>query len=303
MNKGTLYAIGGYIFWGLLPLYWKALQHIPPLEILSHRIVWACVVTLLLLATRGQWRQLGAALRSRRTVLMFGLSALLLASNWFIYIWAVNAGQIVETSLGYFINPLVSVLLGVIFLHERLRPAQTAAVLVALGGVLYLTALYGALPWIALLLAGTFAIYGLLRKTASLDSLVGLTLETLLIMPLALIYLLTLEAGGSGAFGHTGLASSLLLAFSGLVTAVPLLLFAAGARKITLTTLGLLQYIAPSIQLSIGVLIYGEELSPQRLIGFALIWLALALYTGEGLLRTRSAPTSAAAQASAASKP
>lgn len=285
MNKGILYAAGAYAAWGLLPLFWKALQSVPALEILAHRIVWALGLTLLLTAIRGQLRQLGVSLRSPRILLAFGLSAVLLSLNWFIYIWAVNAGHIVETSLGYFINPLANVLLGMLFLNERLRLGQGVAVLIALAGVLYLTFLYGSPPWIALALAGSFAFYGLLRKTASLDSLAGLTLETLLIFPPALIYLLFLETNGAGAFGHTGWDVTLLLAAAGLVTAGPLLLFAAGARRISLTTLGLLQYLAPSLQFTIGVLVYGEPLTPERLTGFALIWLALAIYSGESLLR------------------
>lgn len=299
MKKGALYAAGAYIVWGLLPIYWKALQGVPALEILSHRIVWACLLTLAMVGGLGLWRQLGAALRRPRTVLIYATSALLLTGNWFIYIWAVNDGHIVETSLGYFINPLVNVLLGVLFLKERLRPAQTAAILTAGAGVLYLTVLYGAPPWIALSLAVSFGLYGLIRKTASLDSLVGLTLETLLIAPLALAFLVSQELAGAGAFPHAGLGTSLLLVASGLVTAVPLLLFASGARQITLTTLGLLQYIAPSMQLLLGVALYGEALSPQRLVGFCLIWLALAIYSFEGVARAGGAARARAA----ASKP
>lgn len=289
MKKGALYAAGAYIVWGLLPIFWKALHGVPALEILSHRVVWACLLTLGLVAGLGLWRQLGAALRSPRTLLVYATSALLLSANWFIYIWAVNAGHIVESSLGYFINPLVNVLLGVIFLKERLRPAQMAAITVALAGVLFLTLLYGAPPWIALLLAVSFGLYGLIRKTASLDSLVGLTLETLLILPLALSFLVYQELAGVAAFPHAGLSTTLLLVGCGLVTAVPLLLFASGARQLTLTTLGLLQYIAPTIQLLLGVTLYGETLSPQRLVGFGLIWLALAIYSLEGVVRAGNA--------------
>lgn len=289
MNKGVLYAAGAYIVWGLLPIFWKLLQAVPALEILAHRIAWACVVTVLLVAGLGMWRQLGAAMRAPRNLLIYATSALLLSANWFIYIWAVNDGHIVETSLGYFINPLINVVLGVIFLKERLRPGQTAAIAVALAGVLYLTVLYGSPPWIALFLALSFGLYGLIRKTASLDSLVGLTLETLLIVPPALAYLVYVELNGGGAFGRTGLVDTLLLVSSGLITAVPLLLFASGARRITMTTLGLLQYIAPTLQLLIGVVLYGESLSPQRLVGFSLIWLALAIYSFEGVVRAGGA--------------
>jgi chloramphenicol-sensitive protein RarD len=285
MNKGIFYAAGAYIAWGLLPIFWKALHNLPALEILAHRIAWGLLVALLLVAYRGRWQWLGAAARSKRTLLTFATSALLLSLNWFVYIWAVNAGYIVETSLGYFINPLVNVLLGVLFLKERLRVGQGVAVAVALGGVLYLTAQYGTLPWIALALAGSFGGYGLLRKTAALGSLEGFTLETLLLFAPALVYLLYRESIGAAAFGHASAVTSLLLACAGIVTAVPLLLFAAGARRITLISLGVLQYIAPTIQFFLGVVVYGEALSMRRLIGFCLIWLALAIYTLEGVLR------------------
>jgi chloramphenicol-sensitive protein RarD len=289
MNKGTtgvFYGAGAYLLWGLLPIFWKALHHVPALEILAHRMVWSLVFVVVLLALQGHWRWLVPTFRNRRILLTFTISALLLSLNWFMYIWAVNSGHIVETSLGYFINPLVNVLLGTLFLKERLRPWQAAAILVALLGVLYLTLRYGALPWIALTLAVSFGVYGLLRKTAPLSSLEGLTLETLLLFVPALLYLLSLAFTGRGAFGHTDLATMLLLAGGGIATALPLLLFAAGARRVTLTLMGILQYIAPTMQFLIGVFVYHEALSRDRLIGFCLIWLALAIYSLEGLLRT-----------------
>ncbi len=286
MNKGILYAACAYVLWGLLPIYWKALQHVPALEILAHRMVWSLAVVLLLLAYRGRWRWLGVVARDGRVVLTFLTTALLLTLNWFVYIWAVNAGYIVESSLGYFINPLVNVLLGVLFLRERLRPWQGVAIGAALGGVLYLTFDYGRLPWIALALAGSFGLYGLLRKTAALNSLEGLTLETLLLFLPALAYLLYLEAIGSAALGHADAATTALLVCSGMATAAPLLLFAAGARRITLTSLGILQYVAPTLQFLLGVLVYGEPLSSARLFGFCLIWIALLIYTAEGVLRS-----------------
>lgn len=296
MSKGIVYAAGAYVAWGLLPIFWKALHGVPAFEILAHRIVWALLVGAALIGLRGRWGALGVALRSRRTLITFAASSLLLAFNWLIYIWAVNAGHLVETSLGYFINPLVNVALGVIFLRERLRLGQGLAVCVALLGVLYLTLLYGAPPWIALGLASTFGAYGLLRKTAALASLEGFALETLLMAAPALIYLSWLGAAGGGAFGHSDAATTLLLVASGIITAVPLLLFAAGARQITMTTLGLLQYIAPTLQLTLGVTLYGEQLGPQRLAGFGLVWLALAIYSGESLLRSarRAGPMPAA---------
>jgi chloramphenicol-sensitive protein RarD len=284
MHKGMMYAAGSYVIWGLLPLFWLALGNVPALEILSHRVVWALAVTLLLTAARKSWAPLGAALRSWRTLLLFALSSALLAANWFIYIWAVKAGYVVETSLGYFINPLVNVVFGTLFLREQMRPAQIAAVAVALGGVLYLTALYGSPPWIALSLAISFGCYALLRKTASIGSLEGLTLETMLGFLPSLAYLLFVGSAGGGAFIAAGPTTTLLLVASGLVTAVPLLLFAAGARQITLVLLGILQYIAPTIQFILGITVFGELVTPQRLLGFALVWLALAIYTAEGVV-------------------
>jgi chloramphenicol-sensitive protein RarD len=286
MNKGLLYGAGAYIIWGLLPIYWKALQQVPALEILAHRIVWALVVTVALVALRrGGWAWLREALRTPRVLGAFALSALLLSVNWGLYIWAVNAGHVVETSLGYFINPLVNVLLGVLFLRERLRIGQGLAVAVALCGVLYLTLQLGSPPWIALCLGFSFGFYGLLRKTASLGSLEGLTFETLLIALPAAAYLIWAELVGGGAFWHAGPLASLLLAGAGLVTAVPLLLFAGGARRVTLTTMGILQYIAPTLQFTLGVTLFGEPLSRERLIGFALVWAALLIYTVEGTIR------------------
>ena len=289
MQRGGLYAASAYVLWGVLPLFWKALHDVPAIEILAHRMVWSLLVVLLLLAYQGHWGWLRTALRDRRTLLAFTTTAVVLSLNWFVYIWAVNAGHVVEASLGYFINPLVNVLLGRLFLRERLRLWQGIAIVIALGGVLYLTVSYGVVPWIALTLALSFGLYGLLRKTATLNSLEGLTMETLLLFFPALAYLLWLRMNGTGAFGTSGLATTALLAGTGIPTALPLLLFAAGARRITLTALGILQYIAPTIQFALGVLLYHEPLSQARLVGFGLIWVACALYTVESISRGRSA--------------
>ncbi len=223
-------------------------------------------------------------------LLTFALSGSLLAINWFTYIWGVNAGHVVETSLGYFINPLVNVLLGYLFLKERLRPAQWLALAVAVSGVLYLTFSYGAFPWIALTLAFSFGVYGLIRKTAPLNSAEGLFLETAIIFLPAFGFLLWQETRGVGGFGHISPTTTLLLIGAGAVTSIPLILFAAGARRITLTTLGLLQYIAPTMQFLIGVLIYGEPFGAGRVVGFGLIWLALLLYTAESVIARRRTP-------------
>lgn len=290
MNKGMLYAIAAYSMWGLFPLYWKTLQHVPALEILSHRMTWSLGFVLLLLVVRRRWAWLKTAVRTPRTLLLFFASATLLSVNWFVYIWGVNAGFIVETSLGYFINPLVSVLMGVLFLGEQLRRWQWLAIGLAAAGVIYLTIQYGALPWISLTLAGSFALYGLIRKTAPLGSLEGLTLETALMFLPALGYLIYLEAAGTAAFGHVDGLTTLLLGFAGVATAVPLLFFAAGARLIKLATIGILQYIAPTLQFLIGVFIYHEPFTVDRLIGFSFIWLALIIYSGENILFSRRHP-------------
>jgi chloramphenicol-sensitive protein RarD len=286
-NKGFQYAAAAYILWGFLPVFWKSLQTVPALEILAHRMVWSLAFVALALAYKRRWDWLRPALHNKRTLLTFLVTGAVLSLNWFTYIWAVNAGFIVETSLGYFINPLVNVLLGVIFLGERMRGWQWTAVALAAFGVLYLTIRYGSLPWIALTLAFSFGFYGLLRKTAALEALEGLGLETAVLFFPALSYLVYLEIAGKGAFGHAAGATSLLLVLAGVITAVPLWLFALGARRVTLVTLGLLQYIAPTIQFLIGVFIYGESFSGGQMIGFGLIWLALLLYSVEGLLAAR----------------
>lgn len=291
MNRGVLYALSAYLAWGLLPVFWKAVRAAAPLEILAHRILWSLVFVLLLLAARRQWRWLRAVATDRRILLTYAISSLVLSINWLTYIWAVNAGHVVETSLGYFINPLVSVVLGVLILHEQMRPGQWLAVGIAAAGVLYLTVSMGGLPWIALTLASSFAIYGLARKTAALNSLEGLTLETLFMVIPALAYLIYLEGAGRSAFGHTAPTLTMLLMATGVITAIPLLLFAAGARRIPLSLLGILQYATPTLQFLLGVFLYHEPFSASRLVGFLIIWLALAIYSGESLWQRRqSAP-------------
>ncbi|RRR73990.1 MAG: EamA family transporter RarD [Candidatus Viridilinea halotolerans] len=284
MNRGVAYAAGAYILWGLLPIYWKALASVPALEILAHRVVWALAVALILVSFRGSWRWLGQALRNRRIVGVFVLTAILLSFNWGLYIWAVNDNHVVEASLGYFINPLVNVFLGVVFLRERLRFGQALALVIALAGVLFLTFSYGSPPWIALILAGSFGLYGLLRKTAALGSLEGFTLETMAMFLPALAFLVFTEVTTGGTIFHASPWITTLLIISGAVTAVPLLLFASGARMVTMTTLGVLQYIAPTLQFLLGVLVYGEALSAERLTGFAIVWVALVIYTLESVI-------------------
>ncbi len=287
MQLGMLYAASAYIIWGLFPIYFHALQQVSPMEILMHRIVWALVFLIVVLTARRQWSWVPKLVRQPKVLLGFAASSLLLSVNWFIYIWSVNNGHVIDSSLGYFMNPLVNVLLGFVFLHERLRPLQWAAVAVATLGVAWLTWTAGHPPYIGLALAFSFGSYGLLRKTAALGALEGLSLETILLFPFAFAYLIWLGAEGHNAFLQTGTGSQCLLAAAGPITAVPLLLFAAGARRIPMSTLGLLQYVAPSLQLLLGIWLFGESFS-GRLAGFVLIWSALALYSLEGLWRAWS---------------
>lgn len=283
MRKGILYATTCYTAWGLFPIYFKAINEIPPMEILFHRMVWALLFLVLVLAWRKQWSWIPELLKKPKLIAGFASSAILLSTNWFIYIWAVNNGHIIDASLGYFITPLVNVLLGYVFLHERMRPIQWWAVSLAASGVVWFTLQTGHPPWIGLSLAASFGAYGLLRKTAALGPLEGLSLETFLLFPFALAYLTFLAANGQSAFLHSTTTTQLLLLAAGPITAIPLLLFAAGARRIPLATLGLLQYISPSIQLLLGVWLYHEPFSLERLIGFATIWTGLIIYSAEGL--------------------
>jgi len=285
MNRGLFYAFIAYGMWGLLPIYWKLLHSVSPAAILSHRMVWSLVVVAAILTARREWAWIRRI--DRRAVLTFVAVALLLIVNWYTYIWAINAGFIVESSLGYFINPLVNVLLGGIFLGERLRPLQKVAIAIACGGVLYLTLRVGALPWIALILAFSFGFYGLLKKTAGLNALEGMGLEMSLLSIPALAWLLFSGDPASPSLLTGTPYITALLVGTGVVTAIPLLAFAAAARRLTLTTLGLIQYLAPTLQFFIGVFLYGEAFTPARAVGFVLIWIALALYSSETFLRHR----------------
>jgi len=287
-TRGRLAAVGAYVLWGLLPVYWKAIEHVPAIEILGHRMVWSLVFTLLLLSLRTQWTWLKDIRTHPKRYLTFIASAIILGVNWFTYIFAVNSGHIVEASLGYFINPLFSVVLGVVFLRERLRILQWVAVGIALAGVVYLTYHYGHFPWIALTLAFTFGMYGLLRKTAPLTSLPGLSLEMMLLFVPAVVFLVSLEIRGSGHFGHYSVPTDILLIITGVATAMPLLLFAYGAKRIRLATIGILQYIAPTLQFLIGVFVYNEVFTTARFVGFCFIWVALGLYTVEGFIYRRN---------------
>lgn len=291
MHRGVLSAALAYAIWGLFPLYFRLLAEVPALDVLLHRVVWSLLFVLVVLAARRQWAWLPEVMVQPRVLGAFAVSALLLSANWLTYIWAVTHGHVIDASLGYFITPLVNVLLGYTVLHERLRPLQWTAVALAAAGVLWLAALSGQVPWIALVLACTFGGYGLMRKTAALGALEGLALETMLLAPVAFALLGWAALQGTSSFpADSSLVNALLIGI-GPVTAIPLLLFAAGARRIRLTTLGLLQYIGPTIQFALGLWLFQEPFSTMRMLGFCLIWLALLVYSLEGWHRaTRPAP-------------
>ncbi len=287
-NKGVLYAFSAYFFWGLTPIYWKWLKQIAAAQLIGHRIIWSFILLVAVLLATRNWPEFRGQTSDRKVLPIYFIAAALLAGNWFIYVWSVNAGYIVEASLGYFINPLLSVLLGVIFLREHLRLFQWISVLLAAVGVGYLTFAYGNLPWIALSLAFTFGFYGLIKKTSPLNSLYGLTLETGVLFIPALLFLSYQDWLGQGAFLRTGLVSDLLMAGAGLVTTVPLLMFASAAQRIPLTTIGILHYITPTCQFLLGVLVYQEVFDIAKAIGFAIVWAGLIIFGVEGILSRRT---------------
>lgn len=287
MNRGVLYGIGAYALWGFFPIYWKLLQRVPALELIAHRIAWSFLLLIAVIMLTGQLSEFRSSFNAR-TVGIYLMASLLIGVNWLMYVWAVNAGHIVETSLGYFINPLISVLLGLIVLRERLRAVQWLPVGLAFVGVTFLTIKFGQLPWIALVLAFSFGFYGLVKKLAPLSSLYGLTLETGILFIPAVAYLGFVEASGRGAFMHTGVLPDSLMVGAGLVTTVPLLMFASAAKQIPLTMIGVLQYIAPTIQFLIGVFLYHEPFDQSRLIGFSIVWLALIIFWAENYFASRS---------------
>ncbi len=299
-RNGIWIAAASFVLWGLMPLYWHQLNAVPSLQIVVHRVIWSTLlVTAWLLWKQGRgW--LRVALARPRAAWMLALSGLLIGLNWSLYIWAVNAGHVVETSLGYFINPLLNVVIGVLFLHERLTRAQWASVALAAVGVLWLTFNYGSFPWIALALALSFGLYGLIRKLVALDSVAGLGVESVYLFLPALAFLLWGETHGSGGFltavdnGGWGLGLGMLLVVGGALTALPLIGFAYAVRRVPLSTVGLMQYIAPTLQFLLGVLVFQEAFDRDRAIGFVFIWVALALFALEGLLRARRSAVIAA---------
>ena len=293
--KGAWYVGLSYAFWGFFPIYWKALAGISSLQLICHRIVWSFLLLVALIApldyARGgrsqEFRNLWRAVRSPRTVGIYTVAAIAIAINWLIFVWAVSVNQIVQISLGYFINPLLSVVFGMVVFHERLRRVQWVSVALAAAGVVYLTIALDALPWIALSLAATFGTYSLMKKLAPLGPVQGLTFETGVLFIPAAIYLIVQNVADRGAFMHAGPLRNLLMLGAGPVTTLPLLMFAAGVRRIPLSLVGMLQYINPTLQITIGVMLYKEPFTRIQLVGFGLVWSALALFAIEGYVSRR----------------
>ncbi|CAZ90016.1 Protein RarD [Thiomonas arsenitoxydans] len=283
MNSGVVYALAAYVIWGLFPLYFKALEQVPSLQILAHRMAWSLLFVALLLAVLKRWSWMRLLREQPALLARFALSAVLLSSNWGIYIWAVNSNHVVDASLGYYINPLVNVALGSVLLHERLRGLQWVALAIAAAGVTVMAIEVGHVPWISLSLALTFGSYALLRKTAPLGALEGLAVETAVLFPLAVAYLFWLSTQGMNAFASADLSTRWLLVAAGPITTIPLLLFAAGARRMSMTLLGVLQYITPTLQLALGVWLYHEPFAAAKMVGFGLVWVGLAVFLLDGL--------------------
>jgi chloramphenicol-sensitive protein RarD len=286
-REGVWCAVGAYLAWGLFPIYWKTLHRIPALELICHRIVWSCVTLYALVAVRGMGREIVKAIANPRIVGIYIAASLLIGINWLVFVWGVNSGYVIETSLGYFINPLLSVLLGVVFLRENLRRWQWVSVILASCAVLYLTLVYGSVPKLALALALSFGLYGMVKKLAPLGSISGLTLETSILFLSALGYLAWQARAGRAAFLQLDTVSMVLLLASGVVTTFPLLLFAAAAQRIPLAQIGVLQYIAPTLQFILGATIFHEKFTPAQAGGFVLVWISLALFGIEGAVYHR----------------
>lgn len=287
MNRGALLALSAYMFWGLHPVYWKLLKHVPATQILTHRIIWSLVFFVIINTTRGSWVPLYHKIKAFPRKWIIFTPALLIGSNWGMYIWSVNANYVLEVSLGYFISPLLIVFLGVFVLHEKLRRFQWLAIIMAAGGMLYLTFVYGQIPWIALFLAGTWGFYSLLRKKSPLNSVEGLTIEVMTMLIPAVGYLIYLLFTGQSQFLQDT-PTSLLLMGTGLVSGIPLIVFIAGARQASLTTIGILQYVYPTNIFLLGVFGFHEPLDTTRLTGFILIWTALLIYTIESTIYYKS---------------
>ncbi|MGK0374665.1 MAG: chloramphenicol-sensitive protein RarD [Arenicella sp.] len=281
-NLGLIYAFAAYTWWGFIPIFWKQLSHVDSIEIVMHRMVWACVLVTLLIIVSRQWRQFKTLFAQPKLIFKLLIASVLVSSNWAVFIWAVNNEHLVQTSLGYFMNPLFSVALGVILFGEVLRRGQMLALSIAAMGVLYLVLSYGVVPWISLVLAVTFALYGAVKKSVSVPATHGLAVETMCLLIPAAVYLFYIELQGSGQFFDLP-SNTWMLVLGGLFTLVPLVLFAAAAKRISMTALGMTQYIGPSLQLLIGVFIYNEPFGSQTMIAFGFIWLALAIYSMDQL--------------------
>jgi chloramphenicol-sensitive protein RarD len=282
---GLAYGLAAYLAWGVSPVYFKALGHVPPLQILAHRVVWSVVLLAALLAASGRMGAVRRSLAEPRRIALLAGTAALISVNWFLYIWAIHSGRLLEASLGYFVNPLVNVLLGVVFLHETLSPRQRLAVALAAAGVLVLLVRLGTFPWLAFALAISFGVYGLLRKRAGVDALGALVVETAVLSPIALAFLSAVGASGDGAFGSSA-ATTALLVSAGAVTALPLLWFGHAVQRLRLSTVGLVQYVAPTAQFLLAVLAYREPFGSAHAIAFACIWVSLAIYTADALARS-----------------
>lgn len=290
-RTGIAYGIAAYGWWGFVPLYFKAVAGIAPVEVLTHRVLWSLLLLTGLLALRGRLPLLGKLLRDRRTLAVLGLTTLLIAANWLVFIWAVANGQVLQASFGYFITPLLNILLGVVVLRERLRRAQVVAVAVAGLGVLWLSIRLGGLPLVSLSLAGSFSLYGLLRKLIRPDGTLGLAAETLLLSPAALAWLLVREQGAGTAFLHAGAGTAWLLAAGGIVTALPLIWFAEAARRLPYATVGFLQFLSPTLQFLLAVVLFNETFTSSHAVAFGLIWAALGLYSWDALRHAAPRPT------------
>ncbi len=289
-RSGVVAGVSAYLLWGVLAVYFKIVREVAPLEILAHRIVWAFAVLLITIAILRRGQLVIAILRQRRVMTLLAASTVLIAVNWFIYIWSVTHDRMIESSLGYFINPLVSVLLGFLVLGERLRGREILSVVLAAVAVVWLTATAGAFPWISIALALTFAMYGLMRKLAGVTAIEGLAIETALLLPLAGGYMIYRANAGTLSFGHVSPALDAWLLAAGPLTAAPLLLFAAAVRRLRLATVGLLQYISPSMQFALAIFLYHEPFDQKRLVAFVLIWIAIVIYSTAGIGRGDEKP-------------
>jgi chloramphenicol-sensitive protein RarD len=285
-NYGVLIGAMSYVLWGVLAIYWKLLKAVPAYEILAHRVLWSFIFVTAVVLAQGNWAKVKNVLKQKKLMTYIFFASICVSINWFLYIWAVTSGHILDSSLGYYINPLMSIFIGMLVLKEKLNKIQYVALITALVGVIAMVVLYGSIPWVSLGLAVSFALYGLFKKLASVEPIVSLTLETLIVAPVALVFLIIRQVQGYGAFGSSS-SVTFLLAFAGIVTAVPLLLFAEGTRKVKLSTMGFLQYLTPTISLFIGVFVYKESFVAADLFKFGLIWISLAIYSYSLLKKQR----------------